>query len=249
MHRFFVHSGDIEGNNVVIKGDDVNHISRVLRLREKDKIKVCNSDNIEYECEILSISKEEVLCKIISKSESSSEPNIKVTLFQGLPKAQKMDIIVQKCVEIGIYAIQPVITERIVVKLNGKDMQSKILRWNKIACEASKQSGRGIIPTVLEPIDFQKAVEVSKSNDLTIIPYENEKDMGIKKCLLKNNYAKSVGIFIGPEGGFDEKEIACAIQNSFVPVTLGPRILRTETAGFISSAFVLYGIGDMGGSI
>lgn len=247
MHRFYVHDENIGKDTLVITGKDVNHISKVLRLKSADKIVVCNSNNIEYQCEILKLDKEEVLCKIISSNVSSAEPQIKIILFQGMPKAQKMDLIVQKCVEIGVCSIQPVMTERTVIKINGRDIHSKISRWNKIAYEASKQSGRGIIPEVFEPVDFKKAVEISKGSDLTIIPYENEKSHGIKGVLTENRTVKSVGIFIGPEGGFSESEIGYASENDIVPVTLGPRILRTETAGFISAAFVLYDIGDMGG--
>jgi 16S rRNA (uracil1498-N3)-methyltransferase len=176
-----------------------------------------------------------------------SEPPVKITLFQGLPKAQKMELIIQKCVEIGIFKIQPVITQRVVVKTEGKDISNKLERWRRISEEAAKQSNRGIIPEILEPITFDMGIENIKNQDLSIVPYEKEKGNGLKKILIDNSYAKNVGIIIGPEGGFDEYEIDKCIKNGVIPVTLGPRILRTETAGVAVSSMILYELGDMGG--
>lgn len=230
-----------------IKGDDVNHISKVLRLNTGDDILVCDGLGVDYVSRIDEINKKEVLCDIIDKFDNLSEPPLKITLFQGLPKAQKMELIIQKGVEIGICRFQPVITQRVVVKTEGKDISNKLERWRRISEEAAKQSNRGIIPEILEPITFNEAVQELKKMDLSIIPYEKENANSLKKVLQGNKSAQNAGIFIGPEGGFDESEIKCSIEHNIIPVTLGPRILRTETAGIAASSMVLYEIGDMGG--
>lgn len=247
MHKFFINKDNIQGEKLLITGDDVNHIYKVLRLNTGDIILVCDGFGREYTSRIIEINKKEVMCEIISEFENLTEPPVKITLFQGLPKAQKMELIIQKGVEIGVYKIQPVITQRVVVKTEGKDISSKLERWRRISEEAAKQSNRGIVPEVLEPITFEKAVAEVKNMDLSIIPYEKEKGNGLKKVLGDNFQAKNIGIFIGPEGGFDELEIDYCIKNDVIPVTLGPRILRTETAGIVVSSMVLYDIGDMGG--
>lgn len=247
MHKFFVDKNAIQGSIINIEGDDVNHIAKVLRLRSGDEIQVSDGNGTEFICEIEDINKKLVLCKIIDSFKNLTEPPVKITLFQGLPKSQKMDLIVQKCVEIGVVEIQPVITERVVVKVDGKDISSKIERWNRIALEASKQSNRGILPKVLNPISFSEAVEKLKALDSAIIPYEKERSKGIKSSLKELGDINTLGIFIGPEGGFEDNEIDTCIENGVAPVTLGPRILRTETAGFVASTIALYEIGDMGG--
>lgn len=247
MHRFFTSKDNISKEKLYIKGDDVNHISKVLRLNTGDDILVCDGLGVDYISRIDEISKKEILCGIIDKFDNLSEPPLKITLFQGLPKAQKMELIIQKGVEIGICRFQPVLTQRVVVKTEGKDISNKLERWKRISEEAAKQSSRGIIPEILEPITFDKAVEELKKMDLSIIPYERENANGLKKVLQNKKSAQNIGIFIGPEGGFDESEIKCSIENNIIPVTLGPRILRTETAGFAASSMVLYEIGDMGG--
>ncbi|SEF74408.1 16S rRNA (uracil1498-N3)-methyltransferase [Caloramator fervidus] len=248
MHKFFVLPEKIDYPNIYITGEDVDHIVKVLRLRKGDKIQVCDGNGNEYICEITSSDKKEVICNIIESFKNQSEPPINITLYQGLPKAQKMDLIVQKCVEVGVVRIVPVMTKRVVVKTEGKDLKNKLERWQRIAYEAAKQSNRGIIPKVDNIMDFKEAIEDMKQNDLIIVPYEKERLRGIKK-LRERNDIKDVAIFIGPEGGFEDKEIEYCLDNGAIPVTLGPRILRTETAGFITSALVLYELGDLGGEI
>lgn len=247
MHKFFVNKDAITESLIQIEGEDVNHISKVLRLRKGDSIQVCDGNKHEYICSIENIEKKFVTCEIIECFENSTEAPIEITLFQGIPKSQKMDLIVQKCVEIGVTKIQPVITDRVVIKVDGKDLSSKIERWNRIATEASKQSNRGILPVVELPIDFNEAITRLKKMDAAIIPYENEKTQGLKDYLRRIEGVKSIGIFIGPEGGFEDFEINLCLKNNILPVTLGPRILRTETAGFVASTIILYEIGDMGG--
>lgn len=247
MHKFFVNSENIAGNRICIKGEDVNHIYKVLRLRENDEILVSNGMGREYISKILDINKHEVVCEAVESFDNTSEPPVNITLYQGLPKAQKMELIVQKCVEIGVVKFQPVITQRVVVKIDGKDISNKMDRWNKIAEEAAKQSNRGILPAVLPPISFEKAVEELKNMDIAVIPYEKEKSKGVREAFSAASSYKKIGILIGPEGGFEESEVAVCMQEGIKPITLGPRILRTETAGMVASSIILYEIGDMGG--
>lgn len=246
MHKFFINKENILGNRLSITGDDVNHIYKVLRLNIGDIILVCDGQAKEYTSKIIEITKKEVICEIVDTFNNLSEPPIKITLYQGLPKAQKMELIIQKGVEIGLYRIQPVITERVVVKTEGRDLSNKLERWRRISEEAAKQSNRGIIPEVLEPISFKEALDELKSLDLSIVPYEKEKANGLKKALTENINAKKIGVMIGPEGGFEEAEIDNCIKNNVTPVTLGPRILRTETSGIAVSSMILYELGDMG---
>lgn len=248
MHKFFVSNDCINKNNIFITGDDVSHISKVLRLRTGDKVQISNGNGKEYICAIEDISKKEVTCGILESYENSTEPPLEITLFQGIPKSQKMDLIIQKCVEIGVVNFWPVITERVVVKVEDRDIKSKLERWNRISVEAAKQSNRGIVPAVNDPITFEEAIKLMKAMDLSIIPYENEKDNNLRQTL-GNRSVKTLGIFIGPEGGFESSEIKSCIDNNILPITLGPRILRTETAGFVTATIAQYELGDMGGNI
>lgn len=247
MHKFFVPQSNIKDEHIFITGDDVQHISKVLRIRIDEKVQISDGRGKEYICAITEISKKEVICLITETFENATESPIEITLFQGIPKSQKMDLIVQKCVEIGVVKIQPVITDRVIVRLDDRDISSKTERYNRISEEAAKQSNRGIIPEVRNPISFNEAIEVLRQMDLAIIPYENEKQSGFKDILKTKMAIKKVGIFIGPEGGFEGDEVQTCIKNNIIPVTLGPRILRTETAGFVAAAIILYELGDMGG--
>ncbi|MCX7903780.1 MAG: 16S rRNA (uracil(1498)-N(3))-methyltransferase [Caloramator sp.] len=246
MHKFFVSPEQVKYPNIYINGEDVDHIIKVLRLRKGDKIQISDGNGKEHICEIIKWDKKEVECNIIESFDNQTEAPIKITLYQGLPKSQKMDLIVQKCVEIGVVRIVPVITNRVVVKVEGKDLKNKIERWQRIAYEAAKQSNRGIVPVVSNVMDFEEAIEEMKKMDLVVVPYERESKRGIKD-LKDRNDIKSVAIFIGPEGGFEEKEIENCLDIGAIPITLGPRILRTETAGFVTSALILYELGDLGG--
>jgi 16S rRNA (uracil1498-N3)-methyltransferase len=249
MHKFFVNEENIKDDYLWITGEDVQHISKVLRLRQNDQIQVCGKGGNEFICSISEISKQEVICRINDSYPNKAEANIEITLFQGIPKSQKMDLIIQKCVEIGVVNIIPVITKRVVIKIDDRDITPKLERWRRISEEAAKQSDRGFIPKVFEPITFDTALSNLKAMDLGIIPYENEKQTGLKSLLKEKTGVKKIGIFIGPEGGFDSEEIDKCLKNNLYPVTLGPRILRTETAGFVAATIILYEIGDMGGII
>lgn len=246
MHKFFVSAEQVRYPNIHINGEDVDHIVKVLRLKNGDKIQICDGNGKEYICEIIKCDKKEVACKIIESFDNETEAPINITLYQGLPKSQKMDLIVQKCVEIGVVRIVPVITKRVVVKVEGKDLKNKIERWQRIAYEAAKQSNRGIVPAVSNIMDFEDAIEEMKQKDLVVVPYEREKERSIKDIRDRKDI-KNIAIFIGPEGGFEEEEIENCLDIGAIPITLGPRILRTETAGFVTSALILYELGDLGG--
>ncbi len=254
MHKFFTESCNINETEGKIIGDDVKHIYKVLRLNEGEKVILNNCEGTEYLGEIDLISKTEVIIKIIEKLDINNESKIKVHLFQGLPKGQKMDLIVQKGTELGISEFIPTITSRVDVKLKGEF--KKLDRLNRIALEASKQSKRSIIPNVREVIDFNQALSEMNEMDLVLIPYENAEDFGIKSLInkLKNDNTDldniiNVGILIGPEGGFEEDEINLLKEQGAYIVTLGKRILRTETAGFTATALIQYELGDIGGNI
>ncbi len=241
LHRFFVEPCQVTDGTIIINGDDVKHISKVLRLHEKDSIIVCDCEGFDYACEIQSISSDEVVATIIEKTPSGAEPPVNVTIYQGMPKSDKMDYIVQKCVELGAVSIVPVITKRTVAI--PKDEKKKVARWQKIAAEAAKQSGRGIIPTVESVISFKDMIKNLSPDELNILPYESEKDLSLKN-ILDNTDRKNINIIIGPEGGFDESEVLLAKERNVSIVTLGPRILRTETAPLAALSAVMYQLGD-----
>lgn len=248
MHKFFVSKENISGNTAVITGDDVKHIYKVLRLESGDKVNINNCEGKEYLGEILSVDKKEVRVKLIKGLEVSNESNLKITLFQGLPKSSKMDLIVQKGTELGISNITPIITERVVVKSEMGEF-TKTERWQRIALEACKQSKRSFIPEVNTPIEFEELLNRADEFDLIVVPYENEEGYGIKKLMQDiSSPINNVAIVIGPEGGFEEIEINALSNKGAKIVTLGSRILRTETAGFVCAALLQYELGDVGGN-
>lgn len=242
MPRFFVDKAQITDDAVYIMGEDVKHISRVLRLRVDEEITVCDKCKTDYLCKISEISLDRVVAEIIEKNENLAETHIELTLYQGLPKSDKMDYIVQKCVELGISKIVPVITKRAVSRPSDSD--KKLVRWQKIAAEAAKQSGRGIVPSVEKIISFDDAVsEMTADDALNIMPYECEKE-GSLRAILSSCGKKKINIIIGPEGGFDDSEADICRKKGIHTVTLGPRILRTETAPLAVCAAVMYELGD-----
>lgn len=248
MARFFINTlaVNIEENSIIITGDDVNHIKNVLRAVPGDKIMISDGHGNEYSSCIESICKDKITAAIMEAFKNRTEPDLEVTLLQGIPKSDKMDTIIQKCVELGIGKIVPVISDRTVVKFaNTKDMEAKRARWQRISLEAAKQCNRGIVPVVEMPIRFDKAIGIAKDYALSLIPYENERDTSIRKHL--NGFVNGkVCFYIGPEGGFTDNEINKAIEHGVKPVTLGPRILRTETAGIAVLSIIMYELGDMG---
>lgn len=243
MFRYFCEDDNIIDNNVVITGGDVRHLKTILRCQVGDKISVVTSTS-EYIAEIMDIN-DEIECDIIEKLEKNNETNINITLCQGIPKQTKMETIIQQNVEVGVKCFIPLITERTVVKLNEKDRELKKLeRWQKIAKESAKQSKRNIVPQVENIVTVKELVQRLKNEDAEIIvPYELEDVKLLKDVLVepKQNYY----IVIGPEGGFDLKEIEMFKEIGAHIVTLGKRILRTETAGVVTSSVVLYACGEM----
>ena len=233
MHRFYVTPAQIEGDFISITGTDVNHIKNVLRMKQGDEIVICNGQGKDCYCIISKVSEGLITAKIESIIDTGTELKAKITLFQGMPKKDKMELIIQKAVELGVYEIIPVMTKRVVVKLEDKKKEEKKLeRWQAIAEEAAKQSRRGIIPTVKPVLSYKAAIDYAKQMDLGILPYENASGMGQTKEIMNNLGKHShIGVFIGPEGGFEESEIELARNNQLLPITLGRRILRTETAG------------------
>lgn len=243
MYKFFVKTQQIDGEKAVILGSDVNHIINVLRLKEKEQLQICDIDTSKnYIVEIEEYNKEQVKCCIINEVQSEVESNIKLDIYQGLPKSDKMELIIQKTTELGVSKIIPVSMERCIVKLNGKDEQKKIERWQKIAEVAAKQSKRDIIPKIENVQTLKQICEKIKEYDCFIVAYEEEKDIKLKQVLqqIPKNKEIKIGALIGPEGGIDEKEIKELEKSDVKIVTLGNRILRTETAPIMVAGIILY---------
>lgn len=249
MPKFFVKNNQIEDNIINIVGTDVNHIANVLRLTIEDEIRVCNEDNgINYKSKITEINKENIKCEILEEVASKSEANVHINILQGLPKAEKMELIIQKCTELGVKEITPVKMERCVVKLDGKSASKKQERWQKIAEVASKQSGRDKIPNINNVTNIKNICNMLADYDIVLVPYENEKNTTLKEVLAKlPKKDLKIAIVIGPEGGFEEKEIKMLEQNNCKIITLGNRILRTETVAIAVTSVILYELSDFGG--
>lgn len=246
MPKFFVPRENIRDDKIIINGEDVAHIKKVLRLGIGDEITMCDGVGRDYSAKIHSIEDKEITCGIISERKSDTEPNIKVTIYQGIPKGSKMDYIIQKTTELGITKIVPCIMSRCVVKIESeKDALKKQSRWQKIAEEAAKQSGRGIIPEVCMPCTFSEAVLMMKQDDICFAPYECEETNTLKNTLSLCDNPLSVSFMIGPEGGYAANEAEQLKQYNIPTVTLGKRILRTETAGEAVLSMVMYEIGDI----
>ena len=244
MYQFFVEPNQInlETKKVIITGPDVNHIGRVLRMKKGEEIAVSNGiDAKEYRCAINEISDTDVICDLLFVKEDGLELPAEVTIFQGLPKADKMELIIQKNVELGVARIVPVNMKRCVMKLDDKKVKSRVERWMGISEAAAKQSKRRIIPEVTAPMSFKEAVKFAEDMNVKLVPYEMSKGMARTKELIEGiKPGDKVAIFIGPEGGFDESEIEFAKENGFSEITLGKRILRTETAGFTVMSWIMY---------
>lgn len=241
MPRFFVDKNNITDSNIKITGNDINHIKNVLRMKEGGELSVCDGEGRDYTCEISSLDRDEIILDIRESSLSEAELSQKLYLFQGLPKSDKMELIIQKAVELGVFEIIPVQTMRAIVKIDAKKEDKKISRWQQISEAAAKQSGRGIIPKIRTPMSLKDALSYAEELDASIIPYEKAKGMDETKRIINSLKEKgSVGTFIGPEGGFDESEIELALSKNTLPVTLGKRILRTETAGLTILSILMF---------
>ncbi len=246
MYHFFVENSQVtpDYKKVEITGEDYNHISNVLRMKPGEQFSVSIRDDesgreIFYEIE--EITKSSVIGNLCFIEEVGNELPSKIYLFQGLPKVDKMELIIQKAVELGAFEIIPMSTKRCVVKLDEKKAELKVKRWQAIAEAAAKQSKRAVIPSVSMPMTMKQAVEFAKNMDVKIIPYENAKGIAETKRIIENiKPGQDIAVFIGPEGGFSEQEIELCRENSIEPITLGKRILRTETAGFTIISWLMY---------
>lgn len=231
----------VKEEQIYIKGNDVNHIRNVLRMKPGEELQVSDGNNKKYLCSICSIDHEEICLNILDELEANNELPSKIYLFQGLPKSDKMELIVQKAVELGAFEIIPVATKRAVMKLDAKKAAKKVERWNSIAEGGAKQSGRNVIPKVTDVKTFREAIKYAGDLDVVLIPYELAEGMEeTKRTISAILPGQSVGVFIGPEGGFDTEEIEYAMKCGAEPITLGKRILRTETAGLAILSILMY---------
>lgn len=249
MPKFFVENEQVDNGEIHIIGNDVNHIKNVLRMKIGDTFNVCDSTNSEnYIVEINSFNKEDITCKIIEKCNDNAESNVKVHIYQGLPKADKMELIIQKSVELGVNKITPIEMKRCVVKLDGKDKIKKIDRWQKIAEVAAKQSGRDIIPEICQIKNVKEISEDFSKYDVVLLCYENEKDTFIKEVIKSEDLTKKaeskneikIAVIIGPEGGIDVSEVEYMEQCGAKVISLGNRILRTETVAISLLSIIMY---------
>ena len=240
MYQFFVEDEQVQQDRICIVGGDVNHIGHVLRMKTGEKIRISDQSGRSYFCRILEITEEEVWAQIEDTDEMGTEFSHKVYLFQGLPKSDKMELIIQKTVELGVYTVIPVAMKNCVVKLDDKKAKSKVTRWQAIAESAAKQSKRSLIPEVKMPMSYKEAVAYAKKLDVKLVPYENEHGMaGTKAAMEQIKKGESVAVFIGPEGGFAPEEIEM-VRDEMQLISLGRRILRTETAGIAALAILGY---------
>lgn len=240
MQKFFVKNNQVEIDKIKIVGTDINHIINVLRLKENDEIQICDETTSQnYLCNILKYNKEEIICNILKQIDSKVETKSIIDVYQGIPKADKMELIIQKTTELGAKSITPVALERCVAKINSKDEKKKIDRWQKIAEVAAKQSKRDIIPTIHAVHNLKELCTKIKDYDVFMVAYEEEKQIKLKD-ILKNSTINKIGILIGPEGGIEKKEIDMLVQYGAKIVTLGRRILRTETAPIAMVSNIVY---------
>lgn len=243
MQKFFVEENQIENDKINIIGEDVKHISSVLRMQKGEQILIGSKETLEtYLTEIEQIEKEKVVAKIIEKLDTQTESNVEIDLYQGLPKADKMELIIQKTTEIGISKVTPVDMVRCIVKLDEKDTKKKIERWQKVAEGAAKQSKRSKIPEIKNKIKIKDLEDIIGQYDAFIVAYEEENEVTLKQELkkLKEQEKYKIGILVGPEGGITKEEIEKLTSYNAKVVTLGKRILRTETAPIVLTSNIIY---------
>lgn len=245
MPKFFVKQDQIKENIIEIKEEDIKHIKNVLRKEINDEIEICNQENGDnYKCKIEQINQENIKCRIIEKIENRKESQIYVDIYQGLPKADKMELIIQKSVELGVHKIIPTNMKRCIVKIEAKEEHKKIERWQKISEVAAKQSGRNLIPKVENITNVKKIINELEQYDILLVAYEEEQENTLKQELVKIKQEKkeklNIGIVIGPEGGIDKEEIEILKQSGAKIVTLGQRILRTETVALNILSIIMY---------
>ena len=236
MHHFFVRPEQISGKEAYIEGPDWNHAANVLRVRPGEQVLLSVGEDWNYLCTVREVDRagQKILLSVLEENQDVRELPVKISLYQGLPKSDKMELIIQKAVELGAARVVPVETARCVVKLDRKKAESKRTRWQAISESAAKQSGRSMIPEVAMPMPFAAALKEAADSEIRLIPYENAEGMERTRRILESVVpGQKIAVFIGPEGGFEETEIRQAEEAGFEAVTLGKRILRTETAGFV----------------
>ena len=250
MYQFFIRDENIEGDYIYITGSDVNHIKNVLRMKSGETVRISSAGGTDYLCEVDDFPEDKVRLRITQRDVPTTELKDKIYLFQGIPKGERFETVIEKAVELGVYEIVPVEMKYCVVKIEPAKIAKKTSRWNGIATAAAKQSKRSLIPQVTEPVSFDKAREMVKDFDLVIVPYENEQGgESRKKALeeldrLKREHADrglSIAVFIGPEGGFDVSEIDSIRESAYI-VSLGSRILRTDTAAITTLSMLMLSI-------
>ena len=235
MPRFFTNK--INEDNIIITGSDANHIGRSLRMKKGEELTVC-CNGTDYNCVINSITQDTVYLDLVSKNICAAEPSVNVTLFQAVPKMDKLEYIIQKSVELGVSKIVPVLTRRCISRPDEKDFSKKLPRLQKIAEQAAKQSGRGIIPEVMPIVDYKKALGMMAELDRTVILYEEQGGVSFRD--VDFNDVKTVGLVVGSEGGFDPEEAESAVEAGAVRVWLGKRILRCETAPITAVSILMF---------
>lgn len=247
MYQFFVEDAQVGTDSVTIEGSDVNHIKNVLRMKQGEKVRISTSSGKNYFGTIADLSDAMVLVDILEECADDTELDNKIYLFQGLPKSDKMELIIQKAVELGAYEIIPVAMKNCVVKLEEKKAAGKVARWQEIAKSAAKQSKRSLIPAIQMPMSYKEALAKAKTLDVVLIPYENARGMAAtKEAIEQIRPGQSIGIFIGPEGGFADVEIEQAKDGKMQLISLGKRILRTETAGLATLSILMYHLESYG---
>lgn len=241
MNRFFGRSENISDSEIIIDGGDVNHIRNVLRMKPGERLTVVGGDNADYLCRIREFGRECVALDILERRETDRELGARVCLFQGLPKGDKMDLIVRKCVELGVYEIVPVAMKRSVVRFDDQKSAAKTARWQAISESAAKQSKRTVIPKVHAPMTYEQALEYASGMDVRLMPYELAEGMdATRRAVGELQKGMSAAVFIGPEGGLEADEVEAAKECGVVPISLGRRILRTETAGLAVMSILMY---------
>lgn len=247
MQRYFVQPDAVQDGQVAITGDDVKHIVRVMRMEVGEEVIVCDGLGHAFRVELTELGDGMVHGRIVEELTQSPEARVKVTLAQGLPKGDKMELIVQKGTEVGIARFLPVDMARCIVQYDAKKEQKRRERWQKIAKEAAEQAHRNLVPSIGEPMSYKQLMSSLDGFDLVVVPYEGEKARGLREVLAAHPEAEHICVLIGPEGGIADSEIEIALARGAHPVTLGPRILRTETAGLVAATCIYYHFGEMGG--
>ena len=241
MQHFFVTPLQVKDNTIIIEDSDVNHMRNVLRMKPGEQLYVSDGNNRKYLCAVMEYGERHAVARILKEEIAEEELPSKIFLFQGLPKSDKMDLIIQKAVELGVHEVVPVMTKRSVVKLDDKKAEKKAERWREIAKSAAKQAGRGILPVISNVKTFKEALEYGKKMDILLIPYELAEGMKETRAIISSILpGQSIGVYIGPEGGFEKEEVEGAKAAGAQEITLGRRILRTETAGLTILSILMY---------